>query len=106
GSVNAAVANFAKGLATLGNRDDINVNVIHPGQTETDRVVQLFEQFARAQGTTSDQVREESLAKSGVRRIGQPEDIAALAVFLCGEAARHIQGAAIPVDGGNQPGYY
>ncbi len=106
GSVNAALANFAKGLAALGNRDDINVNVIHPGQTETDRVVQLFEQFAKAQGKTPDQVRQESLAKSGIRRIGQPEDIAALAVFLCGNAARHIQGAAISVDGGNQPGYY
>ena len=106
GSVNAAVANFAKGLAALGNRDDINVNVIHPAQTETDRVKQLFEQFAKAQGKTPDQVRQESLAKSGVRRIGQPEDIAALAVFLCGDAARHIQGAAIAVDGGTQPGYY
>lgn len=106
GSVNAAVANLAKGLAALGNRDDINVNVIHPGQTETDRVVQLFEQFAAAQSKTPDQVRQESLAKSGIRRIGQPEDVAALAVFLCGAAARHIQGQAIAADGGAQPGYY
>ncbi len=106
GSVNAAMANFAKGLVALGNRDDININVIHPGQTETDRVVQLFEQFAKAQGKTPDQVRQETLAQSGIRRIGQPEDIAALAVFLCGDAARHIQGAAINVDGGKQPGYY
>jgi 3-oxoacyl-[acyl-carrier protein] reductase len=106
GSVNAAVANFAKGLAVLGNRDDINVNVIHPGQTETDRVVQLFEQFSKAQGKTPDEVRRDTLAKSGARRIGQPEDIAALALFLCGDVARHIQGAAITVDGGTQPGYY
>jgi NAD(P)-dependent dehydrogenase (short-subunit alcohol dehydrogenase family) len=106
GSVNAAVANFAKGLAKLGNADDINVNVIHPAQTETDRVVQLFEQFAKAQNKTPEQVRQETLVKSGIRRIGQPEDIAALAVFLCGDAARHIQGAAIAVDGGTQPGYY
>ena len=42
GAVNAAMANFAKGLTALGNRDDINVNVIHPGQTQTDRVEQLF----------------------------------------------------------------
>ncbi len=32
GAVNAAVANFAKGLTAMGNRDDVNVNVIHPGK--------------------------------------------------------------------------
>ena len=37
GSVNAAVANFSKGLSKLGNRDDVNVNVIHPGNTDTER---------------------------------------------------------------------
>jgi NAD(P)-dependent dehydrogenase (short-subunit alcohol dehydrogenase family) len=106
GAVNAAMANFTKGLTALGNRDDVNVNVIHPGQTQTDRVEQLFQQFARAQNKTPEQVREESLKKSGLRRIGQPEDIAALAVFLCGPRGRHIQGTAIAVDGGATPGYY
>jgi NAD(P)-dependent dehydrogenase (short-subunit alcohol dehydrogenase family) len=104
GSVNSAMSNFAKGMAAIGNRDDVNVNVIHPGQTETDRVVTLFQQFAKAQGKTPDEVREESLKKSGIRRIGQPEDVAELAVFLAGAKARHIQGTAISVDGGATPG--
>ena len=106
GAVNAAMANFAKGLTALGNRDDININVIHPGQTQTDRVEQLFQQFAKAQNKTVEQVRAESLTKSGLRRIGQPEDVAALTVFLCGAQARHIHGTAIAVDGGGTPGYY
>ena len=106
GAVNAAMANFAKGLAALGNRDDVNVNVIHPGQTQTDRIEQLFAQFAKAQGKTPEQVRAEALSKSGLRRIGEPEDVAALAVFLCSARARHIHGTAIPVDGGGTPGYY
>jgi 3-oxoacyl-[acyl-carrier protein] reductase len=106
GAVNAAMANFAKGLTALGNRDDVNVNVIHPGQTQTDRVEQLFQQFAKAQNKTPEQVREEALAKSGLRRIGQPDDIAGLAVFLCSPKGRHIQGTAISVDGGATPGYY
>ncbi len=54
GSVNAAMANFAKGLTSMGNRDDININVIHPGQTQTDRVEMLFAQFAKAQNKTVD----------------------------------------------------
>jgi NAD(P)-dependent dehydrogenase (short-subunit alcohol dehydrogenase family) len=106
GAVNAAMANFAKGLTALGNRDDININVIHSGQTQTGRVEQLFQQFAKAQNKTVDQVRAESLSKSGLRRIGQPQDIAALTVFLCGAQARHIHGTAIAVDGGGTPGYY
>ena len=35
GSVNAAMANFSKGLAQLGKRDGVNVNVVHPGTTDT-----------------------------------------------------------------------
>lgn len=104
GSVNSAFSNFAKGVAALGNRDDINVNVIHPGQTEGERITQLFAQFAKAQNKTPEQVRAEALAKSGTRRLGLPEDVAELAVFLCSAKARHIQGTAISVDGGATPG--
>ncbi len=106
GAVNAAMGNFAKGLTALGNRDDVNVNVIHPGQTQTGRVEQLFAQFAKAQNKTVEQVRAEALSKSGLRRIGQPEDVAELALFLCSARARHIHGTAIAVDGGGTPGYY
>jgi len=105
-SVNAAMANFSKGLSKLGNRDDVNVNVIHPGTTETERTIQLAQQRAAALGTTPEEMRAKSLAKDGLRRIGQPEDIAELAVFLASERARHIQGQAIAVDGGSTPGYY
>jgi len=100
GSVNAAMANFSKGLSQLGKHED--VNVIHPGMTETDRVTQLFAQRAAASGKTPDDVRAQAL-KDGM---GQPDDVAALAVFLCRAQARHIQGTAIAVDGGATPGFY
>jgi 3-oxoacyl-[acyl-carrier protein] reductase len=106
GSVNAAVANFSKGLSKLGNRDDVNVNVIHPGNTDTERRQQLLEQRAAALGKTVEQLRDEALAQSNMRRFGKPEDIAALALFLCSERARHVQGAAIAVDGGATPGHH
>jgi NAD(P)-dependent dehydrogenase (short-subunit alcohol dehydrogenase family) len=106
GSVNAAVANFSKGLSKLGNRDNVNVNVIHPGNTDTERQQQLYQQRAAALGKTIDTLRDEALAKSNVRRFGTPEDIAALTLFLCSDRARHIQGTAIAVDGGATPGLY
>lgn len=106
GSVNSACANFAKGLSGLGKRDGVNVNVIHPGLTETDRVITLFQQRAQASGVSPDEIRKQSMEKDGLRRIGQPEDVAELALFLCSERARHIQGAAIAVDGGQTTGLF
>ncbi len=46
------------------------------------------------------------LARDGIRRMAEPSDIAELTVFLCSQKGRHIQGAAIPVDGGATPGFY
>jgi 3-oxoacyl-[acyl-carrier protein] reductase len=105
-SVNAALANFCKGLSKLGMRDGVNVNVIHPGNTATERQEELLTQRAAATGKTVEELRAAALAKSGIRRVGQVEDIAALALFLCSERARHIQGTAIAVDGGATVGYY
>ncbi|MGE3149717.1 MAG: SDR family oxidoreductase [Pseudorhodoplanes sp.] len=104
GSVSAALANVSKGLAGLGNRDDVNVNVIHPGATDTDRMRAMFAQRAAAAGTTPEDVRAAVLQRDGVRRIGLPEDIAELALFLCSRQARYIQGVAISVDGGANRG--
>lgn len=105
-SVNAAMAAFSKGLSKLGMRDGVNVNAILPGATETERALQLMEQRGAALGKSMAEMRAASLAKSGARRMGQPEDVAALAVFLCSEEARHIQGTSIAVDGGATPGVY
>lgn len=106
GAVNAAMANFTKGLAGLGKRDGVNVNAIYPGLTETGRVEQLFRQRAEATGQSPDEVREAAIAKEGLQRLGRPKDTAALALFLCSEHARHIQGTAIAVDGGATAGLY
>src|SRR4029079_9816113 len=95
GSGNAAMANFSKGLSQLGKRDGINVNVIHPGATETERSIQLLEQRAAASGKSVEDLRKETLARSNIRRMGKPEDIAELALYLCSPRARHIQGTAI-----------
>jgi 3-oxoacyl-[acyl-carrier protein] reductase len=105
-TVNAAMASFSKGLASLGIRDGVNVNTIHPGRTETDRNADLVRQQAEAEGKTVEEVAAEIAKKAGIRRLGQPEDIAALALFLVSPAASHIQGASISVDGGATKGLF
>ena len=106
GSVNAAMGNFSKGLSQLGKKDGVNVNVIHPGATETERFHELIAMRSKSSGKSAAELQQEATKKDGIRRLGQPEDISALTLFLCSESARHIQGTAIAVDGGATVGYY
>jgi NAD(P)-dependent dehydrogenase (short-subunit alcohol dehydrogenase family) len=100
GAVNAALANFGKALAGLGLVDDVNVNMIHPGQVQTERLIEMMTDQAAKSGRTPEEVLRETIERQGLRRLGRPEDVAELAVFLCLPGARHIQGTAISVDGG------
>ena len=106
GAVNAALANFSKALADKGLQDDVNVNWIHPGLTVTERLEGIFVDRAAQQGKTRDQVEADSIAAEGIRRLGHPADVAALAAFLCSPAARHVHGTGIACDGGGAKGYF
>lgn len=106
GAVNAAMANFGKALAGLGLQDDVNVNIIHPGQTLTDRLGDLIASQAEQAGQTAEEFLQATIDRQGIRRLGTPEDVAELAAFLCSPRARHIQGTAISVDGGGTKGLY
>lgn len=106
GAVNAALANFSKALSGFGKRHDVNVNAIHPGMTLTERLGEIFENEAKHRGETPEQVQRRKLEAEGIRRLGRPEDVAALVCFLCSPEARHIQGVAISVDGGATAGVY
>ena len=106
GSVNAALANFTKALANQGLKDDVNVNWIHPGMIVTERLKETFETRAVQQNLNREQVQENAVAAEGLRRLGEPEDVAELVAFLCSPQARHIHGTGISVDGGGSKGYY
>ncbi len=104
GAVNAALAHFTKALSKQGLKDDVNVNIVHPGMTETDRMEDLLRQEAEAEGVAVDDIRMRRSAEAGIRRLGQPEDVAEAVAFLCSARARHIQGIGLAVDGGATPG--
>lgn len=79
----------------------ITCNAICPGYVRTPLVEGQIESQASLHQMPRDRViREVILAAQPTRRFVEVEEIAALAVFLCGEQARSITGAAIPVDGG------
>ncbi len=106
GAVNAALANFSKALANKGLEDDVNVNWIHPGLTVTERLQKIFSDRAEQAGTKAESIEAATVADENIRRLGQPEDVAALAAFLCSPSARHVHGTGIACDGGGSKGYY
>lgn len=73
----------------LGPRN-INVNAVAPGYIRTTRLTDAVP------SEILDRARERSV----LGRLGDPQDVAGAVLFLCSEAARHITGAVLPVDGG------
>ena len=106
GSVNSAMANFTKALADQGLQDNVNVNAVYPGLTQTDRAEARFKAAAQAEGVSLEEIRERTRLAEGVRRIGLPEDVADLVAYLCSPKARHIHGTAVGVDGGSTAGLH
>ena len=105
-SIRMAVLGWAKTLANQVAADNVLVNTVCPGFTQTDRVAQILEQQSAASGKSIDEIAAALAAQIPMQRIGQPEEIANLAVFLGSDAASYITGTAIHVDGGSVQGYY
>lgn len=79
----------------------ITCNAICPGYVRTSLVEGQIESQAKAHNIPRERViREVILAAQPSKRFVEVEEVAALAVFLCGDLAKSITGAAIPVDGG------
>jgi 3-hydroxybutyrate dehydrogenase len=79
----------------------ITCNAICPGYVRTPLVEAQIEAQAKVHGISPERViREVILASQPTRRFVEVDEVAALAVFLCGEQARSITGAAIAIDGG------
>ncbi|QTD54546.1 SDR family oxidoreductase [Parasphingorhabdus cellanae] len=104
-SIRMAVLGWAKTLANQVAGDNILVNTVCPGFTNTDRITQIFEKQSQASGKSIEEIAAGMAAQIPMQRIGQPEEIANLAVFLGSEAASYITGTAIQVDGGSVQGF-
>ena len=74
----------------------INVNAIAPGFIATD----MTDATAARVGMSVEDFRNAAAASNPVRRVGYPEDIAAVAAFLCSDEASYVTGQVLYVDGG------
>lgn len=70
---------------------NVNVNAVAPGYIRTTRLTE----------GVSSEILDRAREESALGRLGDPQDVAGAVLFLCSEAARHITGAVLPVDGGH-----
>lgn len=96
-----AMAGFTKTIALELAQCGITANCISPGYVWTPLVENQIPDTMAARGMTREEVMNNVLlAKQPTKSFVQPEEVAALAVFLCRKEARNITGANYSIDGG------
>lgn len=88
---------LTKAMAKDHARDGLRVNAICPGDVDTP----MLAAEAKAQGVNIDDYMEEASEAVPSGRVAEPEEVASLALYLASDAATHINGTTILIDGGS-----
>jgi 3-oxoacyl-[acyl-carrier protein] reductase len=99
-TMRAGVNALMKSLAIELAEDLILVNTVAPGRIATDRVAELDQAKARANGISVEEVKAESIGQIPLGRYGLPEEFGRAVAFLGSFANTYITGQALLVDGG------
>jgi NAD(P)-dependent dehydrogenase (short-subunit alcohol dehydrogenase family) len=100
GAANAALMLATAGLAAAYGAQGVRINAINPGATLTGRVQQGLDAEAKMTGLAAEEILRRQQARIPLQRLGTPEEIAQVALFLASPHASYITGAIIPMDGG------
>lgn len=96
-----AIAGFTKTIALELAQSGVTANCISPGYVWTPLIEGQIPDTMKARGLTREQViNDVLLAKQPTKKFVQPEEVGALAVFLCREEAGNVTGANWSIDGG------
>lgn len=96
----SGVAGLAKSLSNEFGKNNILVNIVCPGYTQTKRVEQLAASMSSKQGIEPNEIIQNWAKQNALGRIATPEEFANVVVFLASEKASHLTGTAIQIDGG------
>ena len=102
----AAVLSLSRLVADLYAGDGILCNAVTPGPTASPAWLAeggLADQAASRSGKTRDEALADVAKGRPLGRLAEPEEIAAVIVFLCSDRAKYVTGAAWSVDGGTVP---
>jgi len=94
------VVGFMKTLANEYGKYNILANVVCPGPTLTDRMKDLINKSVQDSGKSYKEVEKTWIEPIPLGRLGKPEELANLVVFLASEKASYITGTIIQIDGG------
>jgi NAD(P)-dependent dehydrogenase (short-subunit alcohol dehydrogenase family) len=97
---NVAVAALTKNLADELGPHGINVTVVHPGLTRTERTAPLVAARAAAQGVAPEAVESQMAAGNSIGQLVDASEVAHVVAFLCSPKSRAINGDAIAAGGG------
>ena len=100
GAANAALMLVTTGLAAAYGPKGVRVNAINPGGTMTGRVQEGLQAEARMSGLGAEEILARQEARIPLRRLGTPEEVAQVALFLASAQASYVTGAIVPMDGG------
>ncbi|ODC04419.1 NAD(P)-dependent oxidoreductase [Terasakiispira papahanaumokuakeensis] len=100
GASKAAVIGLTKAVAADYVAQGIRCNAICPGTVESPSLHQRIQLQAQQEGRAFDEVFQAFVARQPMGRLGQPDEIAALATFLAADESRFITGTTQVVDGG------
>lgn len=95
-----AVRGFTRTVALEVGCHNINVNALHPGIVEGDRMDKLCREKAKKRGWTPEQVYQEYLNEMALRRVTTSQDIANAVLFLVSDDSKNMTGQSVTVDGG------
>jgi 3-oxoacyl-[acyl-carrier protein] reductase len=100
-SLRLGVAGWAKSLATEVAAENVLINTVGPGWTRTERVEDLVGSRAAQSGASRADVEASIVRAMPIGRLGRPEEIADVVVFLASERASFVTGTFLAVDGGS-----
>ena len=103
GAANAALMLATAGLAAAFAPKGIRINGINPRATLTGRVQEGLAVEAKMTGSPEKELLERMQAKIPLGRLGTPEEVAQVALFLASTHASYVTGAIVPMDGGANP---
>ena len=99
-SLRAAVTGYLRTLATEVGADGVTVNTVLPGLTDTERLGDLAAATTARTGATREAIYDGWRAGIPSKRLGRPDELAAMITFIASDRAGFVNGQAICVDGG------